>query len=58
MDKDIEKELQVMIRMLERMTYDESKSDNEYKGLTPKQFERNIAERVKGMKVQLNLLRK
>jgi hypothetical protein len=55
---DIIKELASMIYKLERTSYDQSKSDPEFKKMTPKQFERNIAERIKALKQQLNELKK
>jgi hypothetical protein len=55
---DIIKELGAMIHKLERISYDESKSDPEFKKMTPKQFERNVAEQIKALKQQLNGLKK
>jgi len=58
MDKNIIKELGNIIHQLERTTYDQSKSDPEFKKMTPKQFERNLAERIKTLKDQLTTLKK
>ncbi|MEO6520156.1 MAG: hypothetical protein ABIN91_00635 [Mucilaginibacter sp.] len=58
MDNDIVKQLEALIDKLRRLTYDEAKTDPEFKNLTPKQFERYAAEQIKTVREQLARLKK